>query len=536
MSVLLIVFLGIAISFFIFGNTVKNPFLFDDVHLEQNKQLYHLGNTGKIFSSSYHFIKSGVYRPIPMLSYAVNQRILGDSVVSFRIFQIILYGLNGALLFLVLKKIGLNFFESTVASLVFLFHPINNEVVNVVVFRHDILVVTLGLLAILSRLKGKSLWAYVFFFLSLLSKETGLMIMLILLYYLFFLTDEKASSLKGFFQKLKELKKDVYYFLLTLFVYMLFRLQVLKDLVFYDPTTIVQNQLRHLPFFSSIPAALKVVGLYVVKMLYPKTLSIDYSYNQISTPVSIIDPLAILGFLALVSCVLVLLPAVRMNFKYKIAILFFLFPLLIVSNLFLKIGSIAAERWLYLPSAGFAILVSIFLSKLFYSIKSRKVFLVPLILVILLGGYYYRNFLRNKDWQDGFSLYKNTAAASPNSVLARNNLGAMYLLKKDYSNAKIEIEAATKIYPDYPQLLFNWGIYYQETGNEKQSEEYFLKTLEVAPEYLDAYSRLISIYVSRNDYEKAVTLALRKFEISENQEDLNILNLLIKTKSRRPAD
>jgi tetratricopeptide (TPR) repeat protein len=531
--------LSIAVAFLIFGSIVTHPFLFDDIHLELNKQLYHLGNISDFFTSPYHFIKSGVYRPLPMLSYAVNQLLFGSSIVSFRIFQIILYGLNGALLFFLLRKIHFGFLESVLAGLIFLFHPVNSELVNVVVFRHDILVVTFGLLAILFRLKGKILGAYVLFLFSLFSKETGLMIMLIMLYYLLFIADDRNLNTKVFFQRLVAIKKDILYSFATIFVYMLFRFQALQNLIFYDPTTIVQNQLRYLPFLPGILTALKVVGLYVAKIFYPATLSIDYSYKQIATSYSVFEPLTALGLLTLVICIFVLLPWVKLNYKYKIAALFFLFPLLIVSNIFLKIGAIAAERWLYMPSAAFAILISVLFSKLIYYLAdvNRKMILLSIIpLALLLGAYYYRDWKRNADWKDGFSLYKSTALASPNSVLARNNLGAMYLLKKDYPRARAELEEATKIYPDYPELVFNWGIYFQETGDAKRGEEYFLKTLAIAPEYLNAYSRLIGIYVLKEDYDKAIFWAAKKFEITKNQADADTVNFLMLKKNNRLPD
>lgn len=521
---------SVAVSFFIFGSTITHPFLFDDTHLELNRQVYNLGNIGDFFTSPYHFIKSGVYRPLPMISYAINQFLFGSSTVSFRIFQIILYGLGGAVLFFLLRKLRFSFLESALAGLIFLFHPIHSDLVNVVTYRHDILVVIFGLLAILLRLKGRVGAAYVLFFLSLLSKETGVMIMLLMLYYLLFIAEDQELNTKSFFQKLAVIKKDILYFFVTLFIYMIFRFQALQELVFYDPTTIVENQLRHTPFWPGILTAIKVIGLYVVKIFYPKTLSIDHSYRQIATSYSALEPLTALGLFTLLVCMVVILPWVKLNYKYKIAALFFLFPILIVSNIFLKIGAIAGERWLYMPSAAFAILISIFLSKLIhYSARiNRKAILLPIVLLaLLLGVYYYRDQARNADWKDAFALYESTAAASPNSVLARNNMGAMYLLKKDYPKARAELEEATKIYPDYPQLVFNWGIYFQETGDIKKGEEYFLKTLAVSPEYVDAYSRLIEIYVLRKDYDRAMPLAVKKFEITQKQSDADVINFLI---------
>ena len=97
--------------------------------------------------------------------------------------------------------------------------------------------------------------------------------------------------------------------------------------------------------------ALKVLLKYVWLLIWPRSLAWDYSYNQI--------PLATWGVglaaLAVVAAMLALtLWLYRSNAPSCFFGAFFFLALLPTSNLLLIIGSIMAERFLYLPSIGFA--------------------------------------------------------------------------------------------------------------------------------------------------------------------------------------
>lgn len=517
--------LSLAVSFAIFGGTVNNPFLFDDAHLANYSYLYTFENIPKIFDSSYHFVEgSGVYRPISMASYVFNRSIFGDSPASFRIIQILLYSFVGWVLFFLLKKLNFKNWQAVLIMLLFLFHPIHNELVNVIVFRHDILMALFALLALLARSYKRILLSYALFFIAILSKETAIMVLLMALYILIFLNP--VLSKFSFWQKLKYLKKDFGYSALVILFYFGIRWQVLGKSFAYDPTTIVENPLRHFPFWQSLLTAFKVIGLYVAKLFYPVNLSIDYSYNQIPAVKIFFNGWTLLGIGVIALSAAVLLPNVKVNPKIKIAALFFLFPLLIVSNLFIKIGAIMAERWLYLSSIGAIILFVLGFEKLWVWLnnnhkKIRILAVIPLLIIFSL--YVFKNLERNFDFKNAFSLYQSTASSSPNSVLARNNLAAMYLEIRDFEKAKSELEAADKIYPDYPHLVNNWGIFYMRQGALDKAKEYFLKTLEIKSSYLPAIENMAIVLSREENYREALAYAKKAYKISPDQNHAAII-------------
>jgi tetratricopeptide (TPR) repeat protein len=84
--------------------------------------------------------------------------------------------------------------------------------------------------------------------------------------------------------------------------------------------------------------------------------------------------------------------------------------LLPTSNLVIAIGSIMAERFLYLPSVGFCTVAAFGLWRAFG--ERRIAVAVSALVVLALGA---RTYARNMDWQNERSLWASTLAASPDS-------------------------------------------------------------------------------------------------------------------------
>src|SRR5205085_6813820 len=113
----------------------------------------------------------------------------------------------------------------------------------------------------------------------------------------------------------------------------------------------VDNPLVGADFLTARLTALKVVSKYIWLLIWPQWLSWDYSYNQI-------PPATFGAGLAALTAVAVLLTLVvwlyRSHPQASFFGAFFFLALMPCSNLVLIIGSIMAERFLYVPSIGFA--------------------------------------------------------------------------------------------------------------------------------------------------------------------------------------
>ena len=142
-----------------------------------------------------------------------------------------------------------------------------------------------------------------------------------------------------------------------------------------------------------------MIGKYLWLLVWPRDLSCDYSYNQI--------PVAG-GFAALAVCAAAAAIAILCYRRHKevcFFIAFFFAALAPTSNLVILIGSIMAERFLYLPSLGFA--------GCLVWVAYRRPRIARAVLVAVSAALALRTYARNIDWLDDQSLWSSAAKVSP---------------------------------------------------------------------------------------------------------------------------
>eukprot|EP00179_Madagascaria_erythrocladioides_P011661 CAMPEP_0198358994 /NCGR_PEP_ID=MMETSP1450-20131203/132928_1 /TAXON_ID=753684 ORGANISM="Madagascaria erythrocladiodes, Strain CCMP3234" /NCGR_SAMPLE_ID=MMETSP1450 /ASSEMBLY_ACC=CAM_ASM_001115 /LENGTH=129 /DNA_ID=CAMNT_0044065815 /DNA_START=168 /DNA_END=554 /DNA_ORIENTATION=- len=98
---------------------------------------------------------------------------------------------------------------------------------------------------------------------------------------------------------------------------------------------------------------------YVRLLVYPYVLTFDYSYDCIPLVRSLSDPRNALTIASYVGLALTLYVALRhrrsspYGATLLVALAFFLCPFVPLANLFVSVGTMVAERLLYMPSLGF---------------------------------------------------------------------------------------------------------------------------------------------------------------------------------------
>lgn len=189
---------------------LKGSFFFDDTsNIVKNESLHISELTLESLQQSLNGPSSGpLGRPISVLSFAVTHYFFGLDPFSFKAINLAIHLLNGLLvgwlvsLLLRMSKINVTASVHTWlpiwVSAIWLVHPINIAPVMLTVQRMTLLSATFLLLALSSHLKsilitGNSKWIWgavawlVFWPLSVLSKETGLLFPLYVLVITFFL-------------------------------------------------------------------------------------------------------------------------------------------------------------------------------------------------------------------------------------------------------------------------------------------------------------------------------------------------------------
>ena len=191
----------------------------------------------------------------------------------------------------------------------------------------------------------------------------------------------------------------------------------------------------------------------------PVTLAADYSPHQIDPIASPIDP-RILGSIAALAVIVV---ALVISWKKSPLAAFFMLVFFIalfpVSNLVLIIGTIAAERLLYVSSLGWAGVIALAAAYLISFLQkrwSKAAFGLPCAIVALIAVLYgCRTWVRNNDWQNPATFWAVTSDTSPRSVRALLCYAEVLILNKgDLTDGLRYLEKAREIAPNNVELSF----------------------------------------------------------------------------------
>jgi tetratricopeptide (TPR) repeat protein len=411
-----------------------------------------------------------LYRPLTTASFLLNYTILGNAgrAAGYHVLNFLLHVGNVWLVFALALRLFNRAGPAFLASALWAVHPIGTEVVANVAGRADLLATLCllgGLVLYLRRndmpQKSGPLALLVLFALSLagmLSKETGVLLAALMLLWDVSFAVPLKSRMPAYAAALAPLP------LLLLLRQSVFAANSWTAIPFID------NPLAGAGFWSARWTAIKVLGLDLRLLVWPAGLSFDRSYGEI--------PLAGAGdagaWAALVIVIALLATAIVRRRRDPLlfwAAGFFGITLLPASNLVVLIGSIMAERFLYLPSIAFAIAVT---ALIFRASRDRKGAVYVLAAIILLFAI--RTIARNPDWKDDQSIAAAGVATSPRSFRAHRLLAAILYYRdpvRNLDSAIREAEAAWSILEPLPpetmdqQAPAALGYYYRIKGDSR---------------------------------------------------------------------
>jgi hypothetical protein len=380
-------------------------------------------NLRQIFSEEYWYpnMTTGLYRPLTTLSFLFNYAVLGnqDNTTGYHAVNFALHGVNIALVyFLGLLLLGEISWAGLLAAL-WALHPLLTESVTNIVGRADELAALGVLAALLCHIRGRqaaglagaawlaglALSAAV----AVFSKESGVAAVAAMLCY-----DAAFGRRKPW----KPLLAGYAALAAPFAIFFFLRGRMLGHIA-VPVIPFTDNPLAGAPRVAAFLTAIEVIGKYVWLFLWPARLSCDYSYNQIPVFRGSLtwEDLAALGSLAL--CLAAALAAIRAWRSGRklacFAIVFFFATLAPTANLLFPVGSIMAERWMYLPSLGLTLGVVIGLQALDRRLAgvSRKTLLAAAAVLSVAWGV--RTWLRNADWRGQETLLRQAIDTVPDS-------------------------------------------------------------------------------------------------------------------------
>jgi tetratricopeptide (TPR) repeat protein len=486
-------------GFFLYSGTAANDFVFDDINIAARNPIAHdPADLGRIFGSHYWasvLDKGNLYRPVTTWTFAVNHALTGEGAAGYHLTNALLHGMVSALVVLLATALGLGGGGALAAGLLFAFHPVHVEAVAPVVGRSELLAVLFVLAAWLCHLaatdrsaqRGRAAVlraAALLFGAGLMSKEHAVVLPVLIL----------AGDL------VMRRNREGWRGSLVTLVWMapvgiavlVARSAVVPGLPPDDPLGSVFGGVDP---FTRILTATGVLGRYLWLLVYPVTLSADYSYHQISlitSPSSALFLASALAHAGLLGAGLFLAARRRLS---GLSLLIYLFALFPVSNLPVSIGTVMGERLLYLPSVGLCLLFpALFAERLAeqrggrgWPVLRRGAAVILLLLCALYGA---RVLLRNRDWKDQHTLFTATVRTSPLSAKAHYNLG---VAEDDRGNVQAALTAyrrAVQIKPDMTQARRNYGLDLLQTGEAGEALEHLREAARLDPEIPDVFSDL----------------------------------------------
>ncbi|MFC1490733.1 hypothetical protein ACFL6K_05945 [Candidatus Latescibacterota bacterium] len=487
----------LVLSFLLNANTLSNKFAYDDSGLIQNNRFFSEGTTLKeIFTTNYRFgannDKDGLYRPLVMLSYVLNTQSMDP--IPFHFINILINTINTVLLFFLIYRLTGNQLLGFITALIFSFHPIHTEAVANIAGRPELLCAFFMFISFLFLEKKEThllseLSAAFFLFLAILSKETAVMMPFIVISVDFALNRTLLKKLM--------IRKYLLLFL-AVFAYIVIRWIVLGDTMTGNEPMFLNNPIANSPAQERIATALSVLLRYVFLLFIPLGLSSDYSYNSLPIFKSMWNIMPIISFILMFFIILLIFYYRKKKPILFIAFSFFLFPYLIVSNIFIPIGTIMGERLMYLPSVGYALMLGTILTYLF----ERWKFSIIIILVILFG-YSTVTLSRNAVWYDDLTLTQNDYKPDSNNVKMIYKMGYQYAIRKHYDLAESLFTKSLNIYPEFTESLSSLGKLFYDQKQFEKSLSYYAQAKQISPNDPEMIFDFVAVLTNMRRFDEA---------------------------------
>ena len=413
------------------------------------------------FGGDKSIVAGGRYRPMSQLTYMIECQLFGKNIkeklgdlddyynlhnaahemlfyetpfpIVSHLMNVLYYILLCLLLYEVLAKIfpqheGKKWFQSLpfLAVALFAVHPIHTEVVANVKGRDEIFAMLGAFAAVLCSLKYIDTRKWYWLFLSFLaftfgifSKENTVTFLAVLPLSLFYYKSENKRT-ADYFITLIPLVLGSMFFIGV-------RYKVLGSMMPPDMTgNILNNPYVNSTRAQQIATVLITWGIYLKLLFIPHPLTHDYYPHQIA----ITDFSNPLVWLILAGCIAVTVYGIW-KLKQKtvpaFGILYFIITFSIVSNLLFNVGTFMNERFMFMSSIGFTLIVGWWLYRLSTaSVPALQKAAVGIAgVVCLLFGI--KTFTRNFTWKDDFTLFLTDVKTSNNSIKCNISAGGSCL-------------------------------------------------------------------------------------------------------------
>ncbi|MCM8772470.1 MAG: tetratricopeptide repeat protein [Candidatus Omnitrophica bacterium] len=470
-------FLGI-FSSIVYFNSIFNPFIFDDYGLIiENTFIKNFKYLKLLFTTNLYEgagEKTLFYRPLQSLSYALIYKFFKLNPIPYHLLNIFLHIGCSILFFLLLKEI----YGERIAflsSLLWAIHPINTEAVTYIAGLADPLFLFFGLLGIYFYKTGKKFLTFIFFIFSLISKETGILILPLFFLYLYSTEKIKRQEIKN------------YVGITLIFIIYLILRQTILNFGKGQPEDIFIHR-----FYTAFHSFL----IYISILIFPFILSMERHIPYIKTAKNLDFITGFIFFLFFIWFIYKKRTDKRIFFAGTLFLLNFLFH----SNILIPLNGNLREHWMYMGGIGFFVYFVILIEM----IKKGNLKKVLLILVFSLYGI--RTILRNYDWNDPVKFYERTMKYFSVRKEIISNYAFTLLSNKKYEKALLYFKSIYFEKPDDWKTLFGIAKCYLMLGNYDFALKYYYEGIKIKPDKYDIFVDIALIYEKKGDVKKVIEI------------------------------
>jgi tetratricopeptide (TPR) repeat protein len=499
-----VILLGLALSVaLVYGRILGHDFLLtwdDRLYVVHNEavQGFSLDHLRTLFTTFY----VGNYAPVQMLSYMLDYRIWGLAAGGFLLTNLLLHLTNGLLFFQLLYRLYRDRLLATVATALFLLHPVQVETVAWVSQRKNLLAMLFFLLAwecynryrsaAGSSGRGAYVGSVVFMALAVLSKSVAVIFPAVILAYDVCMPSDRNP---------KRIVDKIPHLALALAG---IGIALLSQTPATDNWGVAAGG-GIAGYHGGSPLAtlftmLTVGCRYLVLLLWPTGLSAAYDPEiHRSVDPAVLGAALALGLLAFAAFRLYRADR-RLGFWPLYIVIAFapvaqIVPLITLMN----------DRYLYFPMLGIAALAGAGVSQLSARNIPVNRALQTLLIAAPLLALAVISFFRAGVWRDDITFGRDTVARCPTSVTAWEGLGEAYYFSGQplQAEAKQAFQQALALSPTSIITLYNLGVLSVETGDDTRGYELLRQVTALNSRHAAAWSYLGDILLRRQLFDQA---------------------------------
>jgi tetratricopeptide (TPR) repeat protein len=219
----------------------------------------------------------------------------------------------------------------------------------------------------------------------------------------------------------------------------------------------------------------------------------------------------------------------------------FAFPLLIVPLLpvldlhSLTVGDIVHDRYLYLPCAGFALLIALLIRELAQRLPEKQRAVLAVALATIVGvSFAALTVVQQMQWASDILLYTRGLESAPANLTVRDNLASALLNANQPARAiPLYLEVLNRN-PAFWRSNYNLGFAYYKTAQFQAAAQYLQRAIRINPADSDQYIYLALAQLELKKFPEAAENASSAIARSPNTRGYHfVLGLIFETAGDR---